>query len=220
MRAILLFICCAVTCFAQYVPPKGSYIEVRPDGRYLVITNTPDLWELHWSTDLVTWTPFLTKQSLKSLGTIELRLGEPTTNAPLQYWMLMVRTNYGYTFPESNLQRALRMATNSPPPLPLLRNRPLPQQGSAGGPVEQRPKLPPPIPPGVPLEVGMELIELKREIAEMRTMLATLKEQQESQWHSLMRSLGRSETPPSTREQRIENLLNEVRHLREDLKNK
>lgn len=186
---------------AQYSPPSPFHIEIRTNcdcggnGKWLVIPTTNATWQLFGSVDLTNWTLFFTKHNQKPLEkNIEVLLGE---GDPMQYWIVRPLTNSVYPY---------YTPVTATPPLPLLKNRSLalPQQGSVGGPVEQR-----------------ALIDLKALIETNLTAqwniisnLVKSQEYESSQWHSTMRDMARTTTTPNYSEQ---NIMNEINKLREDL---
>jgi purine-cytosine permease-like protein len=62
-----------------------SYVEQRPDGLWLVFTNTPAKWQMSWSTNLSDWTPYLRKESLAPAKAVEVQI---SGREQAQFWRL------------------------------------------------------------------------------------------------------------------------------------
>lgn len=73
-----LFVCLSAVLTLAVEPS----IQNRPDGLWLVMSNTPPKWKLECSADLVTWHPYCTWQATDPMLSVEVRLSK----SPRQFW--------------------------------------------------------------------------------------------------------------------------------------
>lgn len=113
--ALLLFARAAAT---QTTVPVTNHVslERRADGWWALWSNTPPLFKISTSTNMVNWNVWMTKSSGESLKSIELRLVSSNDYRFLKFEPLPYAPPYSLAYPPptpTNLTRLLNTLTNT-----------------------------------------------------------------------------------------------------------